>query len=111
MILIFYRADIALGALSVMAEREAFIDFTIPYYDLVGLSILMKRTSEETFLFKFMEVFEMEVWLLILLAYVVTSILMWIFDKLSPYSYQNNFEKYQVRCLLGSYMQYKSHDF
>ena len=110
MILILYRADIALGALSVMAEREAFIDFTIPYYDLVGLSILMKRTSEETFLFKFMEVFEMEVWLLILLAYVVTSILMWIFDKLSPYSYQNNFEKYQVRCLLGSYIQYKSHN-
>ena len=101
MILILFRAEIALGALSVMAEREAFIDFTIPYYDLVGLSILMKRTREETFLFKFMEVFEMEVWLLILLAYVVTSILMWIFDKLSPYSYQNNFEKYQVRCLLG----------
>ena len=111
MILIFFRADIALGALSVMAEREAFIDFTIPYYDLVGLSILMKRTREETFLFKFMEVFEMEVWLLILLAYVVTSILMWIFDKLSPYSYQNNFEKYQVRCLLGQYIQNKSHNF
>ena len=100
MIQMFFRADIALGALSVMAEREAFIDFTIPYYDLVGLSILMKRTSEETFLFKFMEVFEMEVWLLILLAYVVTSILMWIFDKLSPYSYQNNFDEFKTTFMI-----------
>ena len=29
-----FRADNALGSLSVMAEREAAVDFTIPYYDL-----------------------------------------------------------------------------
>jgi ionotropic glutamate receptor len=34
---------VALGALSVMAERENVIDFTVPYYDLVGISILMKK--------------------------------------------------------------------
>ncbi len=37
------KADVALGALSVMAERENVIDFTVPYYDLVGISILMKK--------------------------------------------------------------------
>jgi hypothetical protein len=28
--------DIGLGSMSVMAERETVIDFTVPYYDLVG---------------------------------------------------------------------------
>jgi len=26
-----------------MAERENVIDFTVPYYDLVGITILMKK--------------------------------------------------------------------
>ena len=106
------RADIALGSLSVMAERETYVDFTIPYYDLgkvelkkesfsfcviiVGISILMKRSRIDTSLFKFMEVFELEVWCSILIAYVITAVLMWIFDRWSPFSYQNNMEKYQV---------------
>jgi glutamate receptor, ionotropic, invertebrate len=34
--LIDKQADIGLGSMSVMAERETVIDFTVPYYDLVG---------------------------------------------------------------------------
>lgn len=49
-------ADIALGPLSVMAERENDIDFTVPYYDLVGMTIMMKKTDVEYSLFKFMKV-------------------------------------------------------
>ncbi|GLH09406.1 Chemosensory protein [Gryllus bimaculatus] len=93
--LIEKRADIALGALSVMAERENVIDFTVPYYDLVGITILMKKPKTPTSLFKFLTVLENEVWLCILAAYFFTSFLMWIFDRWSPYSYQNNREKYK----------------
>lgn len=89
------KADIALGALSVMAERENVIDFTVPYYDLVGISILMKKPSVPTSLFKFLTVLETDVWLCILAAYFFTSLLLWIFDRWSPYSYQNNKEKYK----------------
>lgn len=32
--LIDKQADIGLGSMSVMAERETVIDFTVPYYDL-----------------------------------------------------------------------------
>ena len=78
-----------------MSEREAFVDFTVPYYDLVGISILMKKPTVETFLFKFMEVFDVIVWLCIAAAYLTTSFLLWIFDKWSPFSYQNNRDKYQ----------------
>ncbi|XP_031786896.1 ionotropic receptor 25a isoform X2 [Nasonia vitripennis] len=89
------KADIALGALAVMAERENVIDYTVPYYDLVGISILRKKPKTATSLFKFLTVLESDVWLCILGAYFFTSLLMWIFDKFSPYSYQNNMEKYK----------------
>ena len=39
------RADIGLGAISVMAERELVIDYTVPFYNPVGISILMKKTK------------------------------------------------------------------
>ncbi|RZC36456.1 glutamate receptor ionotropic, kainate 2, partial [Asbolus verrucosus] len=89
------RADIGLGSMSVMAERENVIDFTVPYYDLVGITILMKLPKTPTSLFKFLTVLENEVWLCILAAYFFTSFLMWVFDRWSPYSYQNNREKYK----------------
>ncbi|XP_071055575.1 ionotropic receptor 25a [Onthophagus taurus] len=89
------RADIGLGSMSVMAERENVIDFTVPYYDLVGITILMKLPTTPTSLFKFLTVLENDVWLCILAAYFFTSFLMWVFDRWSPYSYQNNREKYK----------------
>ncbi|XP_074039015.1 ionotropic receptor 25a isoform X1 [Leptinotarsa decemlineata] len=89
------RADVGLGSMSVMAERENVIDFTVPYYDLVGITILMKLPETPTSLFKFLTVLETDVWLCILAAYFFTSFLMWIFDRWSPYSYQNNREKYK----------------
>ncbi|XP_046835531.1 ionotropic receptor 25a isoform X1 [Vespa crabro] len=89
------RADIALGTLWVMAEREKVVDFTVPYYDLVGLTIMMLKPKTQTSLFKFLTVLENEVWFCILAAYFFTSFLMWVFDRWSPYSYQNNREKYK----------------
>lgn len=93
--LIEKRADVALGALHVMAERENVVDFTVPYYDLVGISVLMKKNKETSSLFKFLTVLEIDVWICIVTAYSLTTILLYIFDRCSPYSYQNNKEKYK----------------
>ena len=51
-----------MAPLAVMAERENVIDFTVPYYDLVGITILMKKPSFEYSVFKFMSVLEDAVW-------------------------------------------------
>ncbi|XP_060066493.1 LOW QUALITY PROTEIN: ionotropic receptor 25a-like [Ylistrum balloti] len=88
--LIQKKADIAVGPISVMAERENVVDFTVPYYDLVGLTILMKKPKFEYFLFKFLIVLHPKVWLCIIAAYFLFSVLLCAFDKLSPFSYQNN---------------------
>lgn len=66
------RADIGLTSLSVMAERETVVDFTVPYYDLVGITIMMKLPRNPTSLFKFLTVLENNVWLSILGAYFFT---------------------------------------
>jgi glutamate receptor, ionotropic, invertebrate len=70
--LIDKQADIGLGSMSVMAERETVIDFTVPYYDLVGITILMVQPSQPSSLFKFLTVLETSVWLCILAAYFFT---------------------------------------
>ncbi|XP_044735495.1 ionotropic receptor 25a-like [Chrysoperla carnea] len=93
--LIAKKADIGLGSMSVMAERENVIDFTVPFYDLVGITILMNKPKDPTSLFTFMAVLENEVWLCILALYCFASFLMWVFDRWSPYSYQNNRKKYK----------------
>lgn len=54
----------------------------------------MRRADVEYSLFKFLKVLEWPVWLCIAGAYLFTSILLWVFDKFSPYSYTNNKEKY-----------------
>ncbi|XP_061180495.1 ionotropic receptor 25a-like [Saccostrea echinata] len=89
------RADIAIGPISVMAERENVIDFTVPYYDLVGLTILLKKPEFDYELFKFLVVLDEKVWLCIIAAYFLFSGLLYVFDKLSPYSYQNNKKNYE----------------
>ncbi|GMT03397.1 hypothetical protein PENTCL1PPCAC_25571, partial [Pristionchus entomophagus] len=88
-------ADIALAPMSVLAEREIYVDFTVPYYELVGMMLLMKKKIEGHSLFKFMEVFEWQVWLCIVAAFVITSLLLCLFDRFSPYSYSNNKERYK----------------
>lgn len=37
-----------------------------------------------------LQVLEWQVWLCIVAAYVITSLLLWVFDRFSPYSYSNN---------------------
>ena len=70
--LIDKQADVGLGSMSVMAERETVIDFTVPYYDLVGITIMMILPSQQPSLFKFLTVLETNVWLCILAAYFFT---------------------------------------
>ncbi len=78
-----------------MAEREAVIDYVLPFYDLVGMSILMKKKEVSHSLFRFITVLETSVWICVICTFVIISLLLWVFDKFSPYSYTNNRERYK----------------
>lgn len=83
------KADLALAPMAVMAERELVIDFTVPFYDLVGIQILLKKPEVPQDWFKFLTVLDNEVWFSITVAYFITSFVMFLFDRLSPYSHKN----------------------
>lgn len=93
--LIDKQADIGLGSMSVTAERQFVIDFTVPFYDLVGLIIMMQKQASPSSLYKFLTVLETNVWFCVLASFLVASFLTWIFNRYSPYSYYNNMEKYK----------------
>jgi ionotropic glutamate receptor len=75
-------ADIAVGPISVTAEREQVVDFTTPYYDFAGLQILMKALPNEESMFVFATVFTPLVWASWISVLVGTAILAFIFEKL-----------------------------
>ena len=77
------RADIGLGAISVNVDREKVIDYTVPYYDMVGLAILIRKVKQSTDIWKFINVIKPEVWVSILGAYFLSSLLLWGFDRYS----------------------------
>ena len=58
-----------------MAEREAVVDFSVPYYDMIGTIIMMKLPNVPTSLFKFLSVLDDTVWGCIVAAYFVTRYL------------------------------------
>ena len=64
----------------------------------------MKKVTAPTNLFKFLSVLETSVWGCILGAYFVTSVLLWAFDRWSPYSYQNNMKMYEVTTTSARYL-------
>lgn len=86
---------LSLGAWTPTFERDNLTDFTEPFFEMVGLSILMKKGKRHIFFYKFVSVLEGSVWCCITGAYFITSILLTLFDRYSPYSYQNNKLKYK----------------
>ncbi|KAG1656809.1 Ionotropic receptor 25a [Nymphon striatum] len=86
--------DMIVAGLSMTSEREEVVDFVSPYFDQAGISIVMKRKMDTESLFKFLSVLNWKVWLSMVGAIFVTGLVLWLVDKTSPYSAQNNREKY-----------------
>ncbi|PNF39891.1 hypothetical protein B7P43_G01962 [Cryptotermes secundus] len=92
------ETDMVIAPLTMTSEREEVIDFVAPYFDQSGISIVIRKPVRKTSLFKFMTVLRLEVWLSIVGALTVTGIMIWILDKYSPYSAQNNKALYPYPC-------------
>ncbi|XP_017853493.1 glutamate receptor ionotropic, kainate 2 isoform X2 [Drosophila busckii] len=79
-----YKADLAVGSMTITYARESVIDFTKPFMNL-GISILFKvPTSEPTRLFSFMNPLAIEIWIYVLAAYFLVSLSIYMVAKLSP---------------------------
>jgi len=75
--------------LSISYIREQVIDFTTPFMNL-GISILFKRPMDNTpSLFSFLSPLSFEIWISILVAYLVVSFALFVVARFSPYEWHN----------------------
>ncbi|GAB0095911.1 Ionotropic glutamate receptor [Sergentomyia squamirostris] len=89
--LLDYRADLAITDLTITADREGAVDFTMPFMNL-GISILFRKpTREPPSLFSFMSPFSKEVWVYLGGAYLGVSFCLFILGRISPGEWDNPF--------------------
>ena len=88
---IFQRADIALAALTVSEVREKVVDFSFPFMHFTDDFLLKRQSSDEgkTFNAQFMQPFQEDVWLAILVTVVVISVSTFVLNYFSPYGYKD----------------------
>ncbi|XP_064627054.1 glutamate receptor ionotropic, kainate 2-like isoform X3 [Lineus longissimus] len=87
--LIEKKADLAVASLTISYIREKVIDFTKPFMNL-GISILFKRPEKKNpELFSFLSPLSLDVWLYMLIAYLVVSFLLFVLARFSPYEWYN----------------------
>ncbi|XP_013421039.1 glutamate receptor 4 [Lingula anatina] len=81
------RADMAIGDLTISAEREKVIDFTKPFMNL-GISIMIRKTPGSQFditdMFIFMVPLSKEIWMCIAFAYLGVSVVLFLVSRFSP---------------------------
>jgi glutamate receptor, ionotropic, invertebrate len=84
-------AHLAISDLTITAEREAVIDFTMPFMTL-GISILYERPKkEDPALFSFLDPFSDEVWAYLFGSFFMVSLSLFIMGRMSPVEWDNPF--------------------
>ncbi|CAI2736644.1 unnamed protein product [Schistosoma spindalis] len=88
------NTDIGLGPLILDAEKSLIADFTVPYYESVGITMVSKINEDLKLgaLF-FLDVFTWDVWVTAVVVVFIIGFLLAFIDKYSPYSYQNQPKK------------------
>lgn len=82
-------ADLAITDLTITAERESAVDFTMPFMNL-GISILFTKPKKASpSLMSFLSPFSNEVWLYVIGAYVFVSIEFFIIGRMCPEEWTN----------------------
>ncbi|CAG2170364.1 unnamed protein product, partial [Oppiella nova] len=87
--LILNKADLAVAPMTISYAREEVIDFTKPFMNL-GIGILFKiPTQMPTRLFSFMNPLAVDIWLYVVVAYILVSSTLFIVARFSPFEWQN----------------------
>lgn len=89
-LILFQKADIGLAPLVVMTDRAEYVDFTVPFYDYVGISLLMRTKEATNDYFLFFKVYQLPAWGLLGGLFLFVVVGMYFFERVSPHSYRNN---------------------
>ncbi|XP_063173530.1 probable glutamate receptor [Candoia aspera] len=89
------EADLAVAPLTITSVREDAVDFTQPFLH-TGIGILLEKEAalEGASLFHFLTPFSKETWAGILLAYLLSSLCIFLAGRMSPSEWNGNQENY-----------------
>lgn len=83
------KADVAAADLTITYEREAAVDFSMPFMNL-GIGILFRKPKKEPpKLFSFMSPLAIEVWIYLLTAFLGVTLFLFVVARFSPYEWVN----------------------
>nr|XP_023024797.1 glutamate receptor ionotropic, kainate 2-like [Leptinotarsa decemlineata]XP_023024798.1 glutamate receptor ionotropic, kainate 2-like [Leptinotarsa decemlineata] len=87
--LIEETADLAICDLTITMEREAVVDFTVPFM-MLGISILYQKPKKAPpSFFSFADPFAFEVWELLMVAWIGVSLILFVVGRISPGEWEN----------------------
>ena len=83
------KADIAVAPLTISYLREQVIDFSKPYMHL-GITILYRVPEPQNpGVFSFLNPLSFDIWMYVVMAYLVVSITLFLLARFSPYEWYN----------------------
>ncbi|KAL3316543.1 Glutamate receptor ionotropic, kainate 1 [Cichlidogyrus casuarinus] len=83
------KADLALTMLTITAERNKVVKFTIPYKNL-GISILYRKPPKKPYSYKrFLDPFSRDLWGYVITAYIMVSFVLYLVARFTPYEWYN----------------------
>ncbi|XP_021964384.2 glutamate receptor ionotropic, kainate 2 isoform X2 [Folsomia candida] len=81
------RGDLAVADLTINHDREAAVDFTMPFMNL-GISILYKKPKKEPpELFSFLQPFSPDIWIYMATAFLGVSLILFVLARMTPYEW------------------------
>ncbi|KAG5882511.1 hypothetical protein JTB14_033312 [Gonioctena quinquepunctata] len=82
-------ADLAICDLTITMEREAAVDFTVPFM-MLGIGILYRKPMKAPpSFFSFADPFAFEVWGLLMVSWIGVSLLLFVVGRISPGEWEN----------------------
>ncbi|XP_020632392.1 glutamate receptor 2-like isoform X2 [Orbicella faveolata] len=82
------KADVAIGAITISAARELYVDFSKPFMDFKVSLLMQKPKKEDVNLFVFLQPFERDVWLSTIAVVIAITFLIFCLDHFSPSGYR-----------------------
>ncbi|XP_018612526.2 glutamate receptor, ionotropic, N-methyl D-aspartate 2Ca [Scleropages formosus] len=87
---VYKRADMAIGSLTINEERSEIIDFSVPFVE-TGISVMVARSNGTVSPSAFLEPYSPAVWVMMfVMCLTVVAITVFVFEYFSPVGYNRN---------------------
>lgn len=81
------QADLSIASLTINGAREKAVDFSKPFIDL-GISIMIRKPEKQKpGLFSFMDPLSKEIWICVILSYLMVSFILFVVSRTSSYEW------------------------